>query len=63
LFAAVVSSVVAIYLGAGGVLVAIRSQRHFSAGAWGIIACIVIASTWLAVRSWRKVAANRRESN
>jgi hypothetical protein len=55
--------VVAIYLGAGGVLVAIRSQRDFSAGAWGIIACLAITSAWVAVRSWRKVVANRRESN
>jgi hypothetical protein len=62
LLAAVLSSALAIYLGAGGVLVAIRSHRDFSAGAWVIVGCIVIASAWVAVRSWRKVAANRRES-
>ena len=63
LLVAVVSSLLAIYLGVGIVLVALRSRRDFSAGAWGIIACLTIGAAWVAVRSWREVIANRRESN
>ena len=41
----------------GAVLVAVRAQRHFSAGAWVIWVGIALATVWLAVRSWRKVRA------
>src|SRR5437879_451861 len=37
LLSAVVSSAVVVYMGAGGVLVAVRAQRHFSATAWIIV--------------------------
>jgi len=63
LLAAVVSSALAIFLSVDIVLVALRSRRNFSAGAWGIIACLTIAAAWVAVRSWREVVSNRRESS
>jgi hypothetical protein len=63
LLIAIVSSAIALYLDAGIPLVALRAQRHFSAAAWIGIGCIAIAATWTAVRSWRKVAANRRDPN
>ena len=57
LLVALVSSALAIYMSVGAVLVAVRAQRHFSAGAWVIWVGIALATVWLAVRSWRKVRA------
>jgi hypothetical protein len=55
--------VIAIYFDAGAVLIALRAQRHFSATAWVIYGFIAIAVSWTAVRAWRRIAANRRNSN
>jgi hypothetical protein len=60
---AVVSSAIALYLDVGIPLVALRAQRHFSAPAWVIIACIAIGATWIAVRSWRGIVASHRRPN
>jgi hypothetical protein len=60
---AVLSSMIAIYLDAGAVLVALRAQRHFSATAWVIFGFIAVAASWIAVRAWRRIAANRHHSN
>jgi uncharacterized membrane protein len=60
---AVVTTVIAVYLGVDIVLVATRSQRHFSTAAWAVIACLTILAAWVAVRSWREVAASRRQSS
>jgi hypothetical protein len=54
-----VSSLIAFYLCVNAVRV-IAESRHFSATAWGIVACITIAAAWVAVRAWREVRANRR---
>jgi hypothetical protein len=59
LLMAVLASALAIYMTIGGVLVAIRAQRHFSPGAWALWVCVAIAAVWIAVRSWRKVRVTR----
>ena len=59
LLIAVLSSVIAIYLDASAVLVALRAQRHFSASAWVIFGFIAVGVSWIAVRAWRRIAANR----
>jgi hypothetical protein len=55
LIIAAVSSAVALYFDVGIPLVALRAQRHFSAPAWVIVACIAVGATWIAVRSWRGI--------
>jgi uncharacterized membrane protein len=63
LVAAVLSTVLALYFGIGGVLVALRAQRHFSAAAWIMVILITVAAAVVAARSWRAVRRIRRSSN
>jgi hypothetical protein len=62
LIIAAVSSAVALYFDVGIPLVALRAQRHFSAPAWVIVACIAVGATWIAVRSWRRHHCHPPES-
>jgi hypothetical protein len=60
---AVVASGVALFLDAGIPLVALRAGRHFSAAAWIVVACIAIAATWTAMRSWHTIIKRGVGSN
>jgi hypothetical protein len=63
LVVALASSAVALYLDVGIPLVALRAQRHFSAGAWVGVGCIAVLASVVAVQSWRGIASRRRASN
>jgi len=63
LLIAVLFSVIAIYLDASTVLVALLAQRHFSGAAWVLIGSIAVTMSWIAVRAWRLIAANRHSRN
>jgi hypothetical protein len=55
-----VFTAVALYLDAGIPLVAVRAQRHFSAAVWVLMSCVALAASYIAVKSWREIAARRR---